>query len=195
MHLAVQKFIIPGFRDKIFKINRSVTEKFLRQASETTYVEEHSQRFMAKNGREGAMYAEPVEWVSTTGEEFAGNVVINAKIFIGTIWGKLLKRNLLNFKDHLVFSITVFINTKSFEDDLVNFFLKIKASKQVKRSNTLSRRTLQKFLVTTKYFCQRKKFYTTTYMKIFAVEILDEKTVSLCRQQVKAAGVPVVFSL
>ena len=113
---------------------------------------------MAKNGREGAIYAELVEWVSTTGEEFAGNVVINAKVFIGTIWGKLLQRNLLNFKDHLVFSITVFIKTKYFEDDLVNFFLKIKASKQVKRSNTLSRRTLQKLLVTAKYFCQRKNF-------------------------------------
>ena len=40
-----------------FKVNRLVTETILRQASETTYVEEHSQSFMAKNGREGAMYA------------------------------------------------------------------------------------------------------------------------------------------
>ena len=70
-----------------FKVNRSVTETILRQASETTYVEENSQSFMAKNGREGAMYAEPVEWVSTT-EKLIGNVVINAKIYIGTIWGR-----------------------------------------------------------------------------------------------------------
>ena len=51
------------------KVNRSVTEKIL-QASETTYVEEHIQSFMAKNGRKGAMYAEPVDWVSPTGEKF-----------------------------------------------------------------------------------------------------------------------------
>ena len=54
-------FAIPGFGHRTFLVNRSVTEKILRQASETTYVEEHSQRFLAKNGREGAMYAEPVE--------------------------------------------------------------------------------------------------------------------------------------
>ena len=36
------------------------------------------------------------------------NVLINAKIYIGTIWGKLLQRNLSNFKDPLGFSKTVF---------------------------------------------------------------------------------------
>ena len=77
---------------------------------------------MAKKGPEGAMYAEPVEWISPTGGKFIGNVVINAKIYNGTIWGKLLEQNLLNFKDALGFSKTVFIKTTYFEDNLVNFF-------------------------------------------------------------------------
>ena len=68
------------------------------------------------------MYAELVEWVSLTGEKFIGNVVINAKIYNGTIWSKLLEQNLLNFKDPLVFSKTVFIKTTYFENNLVIFF-------------------------------------------------------------------------
>ena len=90
---------IPGFEDWTLKVNRSVTKTVLEQASETTYVEEHSQSFMAKNGREVAMYVEPVDWVSSTGETLIGNVVVDAEICMGTIWLKLLQRNLLNFKD------------------------------------------------------------------------------------------------
>ena len=71
---------------KTFKVNNSVTEKILQRASETTYAEEHSQSSMKKNNREGAMYAEPVEWVSPTGVKLIGNVMINAKLYIGTIW-------------------------------------------------------------------------------------------------------------
>ena len=43
-----KNFAIPGFGDKAFKVNRSVTEKFLRQTCETTHVEEHSQSLMTK---------------------------------------------------------------------------------------------------------------------------------------------------
>ena len=106
-----KNFAIPVFGVRKFKVNRSVTETILRQASETTYVEEHSQSFKAKIGCEGAMYGEWVEWVSPTGANFIRNVLINAKIYIGTIWGKLLQRNLSNFKDPLGFSKTVFIKT------------------------------------------------------------------------------------
>ena len=51
-----KNFAIPGFGDRTFKFNRSLTEKLLRQTSESTYVVEHSQIFKTKNGREGAMY-------------------------------------------------------------------------------------------------------------------------------------------
>ena len=92
-------------------MDRSVTETILQQARETAFVEERSQSFMAKNGREGAMCAEPVEWISPTGDKLIGNIIIKAKIYIGTTWGKLLQRNLLNFKDPLGFSKTSFIKT------------------------------------------------------------------------------------
>ena len=121
---------------------------------------------MTKNERKGAMYAEPVECTSPTGQNFNGNVVIIANIYIGTIWGKLLQKNLLNFKGCLGCSKTVFIKTTYFEDDLVNYFLKIKVSKHVKRSNTLIKRTLQNFLVTTRPLLSAEKFYTKTNMTI-----------------------------
>ena len=124
-----KNFAIPGFGDWIFKVNRSVTEKLLRQTSETTYIEEHSQSFMTKNGRKSAMYAEPVDWTSPAGQKLIRNVVINAKIYIGTIWGKLHQRNLLNFKDPLGFLKTVFIKAKYFEDDLENYFFENQMSK------------------------------------------------------------------
>ena len=73
-----KNFALPGFRYKPFRVNKSVTEKILQRASETTYANEHSQSFIKKNNREGAMYAEPVEWVSPTGVTFIGNVMINA---------------------------------------------------------------------------------------------------------------------
>ena len=68
-----RNFPLPGFGEKTFKVSKSVTEKILQRASETTYAEEHSQSFMKKNNREGAMYAEPVEWVSPAGVKFIGN--------------------------------------------------------------------------------------------------------------------------
>ena len=56
----------------------------------------------------------------TSSRKLIGNVVIIAKIFTRTIWGKLLQRNLINFNDPLGFSKTVFIKTTYFEDDLAN---------------------------------------------------------------------------
>ena len=60
------------------------------------------------------MYSEPVEWVSPTGVKLIGNVMINAKHYIATIWGKLIQRNLLSFKDPLGFSKTVFYQNHIF---------------------------------------------------------------------------------
>ena len=108
-----KNFVLPGFGDKTSKVYNSVTEKIIQRASETTYAEEHSQSFMKKN-REGAMYAEPVEWVSPTGVKIIGNVMISAKLYIKTIWEKLIQRDLLSFKDPLGFSKTVFYQNHIF---------------------------------------------------------------------------------
>ena len=41
--------------------------------------------FISKNGRDGAMYSEPVECVSPTGEKVIRIVIIIAKIYIETV--------------------------------------------------------------------------------------------------------------
>ena len=66
-------------------------------------------------------------------------------------------------------------------------------SKHVKRSNTLIGRTLQKFLVTTSILLSAKKVYKKNKYEDFALEILEEKVISLRGQQVKPIGVPGVF--
>ena len=43
-----KNFALPGFGDKTFNVNNSITEKILQRASETNYVVEHSQSFMKK---------------------------------------------------------------------------------------------------------------------------------------------------
>ena len=148
-------------------MNNSVTEKILQRASETTYVEEHSQSFMKKNNREGAMYAEPVEWVSPTGLKLIGNVMINAKLYIGTIWGKLIQRNLLNFKDPLGFSKTVFIKTTYFEDNFVNYFFFENQGEQTGQTfKHFNKEYPIKILVTTRPLLSAEKIYTKTNTKI-----------------------------
>ena len=75
-----------------------------------------------ETGREGAMYAEPVEWLSRTEEELIENVVINAKTYIRTIWGKLQQRILFIFKDALGFLKKCLHQICIFEGDLINYF-------------------------------------------------------------------------
>ena len=146
-----------------------------------------------KNGREGAMYAEPVQWVSPTGEKLNGNVVINAKTYIGAIWGKLLQRNLINLKDPLGFSRIIFIKTTFSEDNLVNCFFENQGdqtSQTIKHFNKEESANIFGNNKTT--FISGKIVHKTNY-EDFALEILEEKTVSLCEQQVKTTGVPGVF--
>ena len=182
-----KNFALPGFGDKTFKVNNSETENILQRASRTTYAEEHSQSFMKKNNREGAMYAERVECVSPTGVKLIGNVMINAKLYIGTIWRKLIQRNLLSFKDPLGFSKTVFIKTTYFEDSLVNYFFENEGEQTCQ--------TIKHFKKDdpVKIFGNNKTTFIRNKYEDFALEILEEKAISLCGQQVKTTGGPGVF--
>ena len=147
---------------------------------------------MTKKGREGDMYTEPVERTSTTGQKFNWLVVINAYIYMGTIWGKLLQRNLLNFKDPLGFSKYVFIKTTYFEDDLVNYFFENQGEQTCQ--------TIKHFNMEDPVRCFGNNKTTFISGKIlnkkyedFALKILEEKTIKLCGQRVKPTGVPIVF--
>ena len=110
------------------------------------------------------MYAEPVEWVSPTVVKLIGNVMINAKLYIGTIWGKLLQRSLLNFKDPLGFPKTVFIRTTHFEDDLVNYFFENQGKQNIKHFN---KQNPAKIFGDNKTTFISGKFYTRTNLKTF----------------------------
>ena len=139
------------------------------------------------------MYAEPVEWVSPTGVKFIGKVMINAKLYIGTIWGKLIQRNLLSFKDPLGFPKTVLIKTTHFEDDIINYFFENQDKQTVQTIKHFNKEDPAKiFGINLTTFISGKILHKNKY-KDFALKILEEKVI-LRGQQVKVTGVPGVFS-
>ena len=93
-------------------------------------------------------------------------MVINAETYIGTIWRKLLKRNLINFKDPPVFSKTVFIKTTYFADNLVNYYFENQDEQKCQTIKDFNKGALREFLVTTKRPLSAEKFYTKTNIKI-----------------------------
>ena len=139
------------------------------------------------------MYAEPVEWVSPTGVKLIGNVMINAKLYIRTIWGKLIQRNLLSFKEPLGFSKAVFIKTTYFEDDLVNYFFENQGEQTCQTIKHFNKEDPVKIFGNNKTTYIGQKILHRIKYEDFALEILEEKAISLCGQQLKATGVPCVF--
>ena len=120
--------------------------------------------------------------------------MINAKLYIGTIWGKLIQRSLLSFKDLLGFSKTVFIKITYFEDDLVNyFFFENQGEQTCQTIKHLKKEDPVKFFGNNKTTFIRGKMLHKNRYEDFALEILEEKAISLCGQQVKTTGVTGVF--
>ena len=120
--------------------------------------------------------------------------MINAILYIGVIWGKMIQRNLLSFKDPLGFSKTVFIKTTCFEDDLVNYFFVENQGEQTCQTiiHFNKEDTVTIFGNNKTTFISGKILHKNKY-EDFALEILEEKAISLCGQQVKTTGVPGVF--
>ena len=139
------------------------------------------------------MYAESVDWVSPTGVKLIGNVMINAKLYIGIIWGKLIQRNLLSFKDPLGFSKTVFIKTTYFEDDLVNNCFENQGKQTCQTIKHFNKEDPVKIFGNNKTTFISEKILHKNKYEDFALEILEEKAISLFGQQVKTTGVPGVF--
>ena len=108
--------------------------------------------------------------------------MINAKHYIATIWEKLIQRNLLSFKDPLGFSKTIFIKTTYFEDDLVNFFFENEGEQTCQTIKHFNKEDQVKILGNNKTtFISGKILHTNKY-EDFALEILEEKAISLCGQ-------------
>ena len=94
-------------------------EKSFRQASETTYIKEHSQSFMKKNGHKSNIYSELVEWVSLPVDNSL-EMWYYCKNFHHNNLGKAATKKPNNFKDPLGFSKTVLIKSTYFEHDLAS---------------------------------------------------------------------------
>ena len=119
--------------------------------------------------------------------------MINAEIYIRIIWGKLIQRKLLSFKDPLGFSKTVFIETTYFEDDLINYFFENQCEQTCQAIKHFNKEDPVKISGNNKTnFISGKILHKNKY-EDFALKILEEKTISLCGQQVKTTGVPGVF--
>ena len=88
---------------------------------------------MEKNGRKGAMYAEPVEWVLPAGGKIIDNLGIISKNLHRNNLGKAGSKKLLNIEDLLCFSKPVFIKTTYFVDNLEIYFPR--KSRQANMSN------------------------------------------------------------
>ena len=171
-----KKNAIPGFGDRTFKVTRSVTETILQHSSETTNVEEHSQSFMEKMDSKALCMQS--FYGLTYSRKFIGNVVINAKFFIGTNWGKLLQRNLVKFKDPLRFSTTVFIKTAYLVNDLVNYFFKNKGEQICQTTKHFNKEDPAKSFDNnrTTFIC-KKVLHKNNYEDL-ALEILEKKAIS-----------------
>ena len=92
--------------------------------------------------------------------------MIIAKLYIGTIWGKLIQRNLLSFKDRLGFPKSVFIKTTHFEDDLVNYFFENQDNQTCQTIKHFNKEEPAKVFGNNKTTFISGNFYTKTNMKI-----------------------------
>ena len=114
----------------------------------------------------------------TYSRKLIGNVVINAKFFIGTIWGKLLQRNLVSFKDPLCFSKTVFIKTAYLVNDLVNYFFKNKGEQICQTTEHFNKEDPAKIFGNNRTAFTCEKVLHKNNNEDFALEILEKKAIS-----------------
>ena len=105
----------------------------------------------------------------------------------------MLQGNLISFKDPLGFSETVFIKTTHFEDDFVNYLFENQGEQTCLTIKQINKENPVKFFGNSKTtFISGKTLHKNKY-EDFALEILEERSISLWGQQVKTIGIPGVF--
>ena len=87
----------------------------------------------------------------------------------------MLQRNLLNFKDLLGFSKTVFIKTTYFEDDLVNFFFENQSEQICQTIKHFNKEDPAKTFGNNKANFISEKILHKNKTEDFALEILEGK--------------------
>ena len=93
--------------------------------TDAEFVQKVSKTFMKGGDEKGVNYVYPVEWINPKGETQNGNIMINAEIFMGTLFietREANERTWLYFKDPLKQEQTLLYQGDTFELDSVQYF-------------------------------------------------------------------------
>ena len=92
--------------------------------TDAEFVQKISKTFMKGGDKKGVNYVYPVDWINSKGEIQKGNSMINAEIFMGTLFIETREANegtWPNFKDPLKQEWTLLYKGDTFEIDLVQY--------------------------------------------------------------------------
>ena len=93
--------------------------------TDAEFVQKVSKTFMKGGGEKGVNFVYPVEWINPKGETKKGNIMINAEIFLGTLFIETREANegtWFYFKDRLKQEQTLLYQGDTFEIDSVQYF-------------------------------------------------------------------------
>ena len=143
--------------------------------TDAEFVQKISKTFLKGGDEKGVNYVYPVDWINPIGETQKGNIMINAEIFMGTLFIETREANegtWLYFKDPLKQEQTLLYQGDTFEIDSVQYLFD-----QDKKPNIL---TIVKFsdLITAKIVRAGNKKYLTSKLdrKRYLVVHLKNKT-------------------
>ena len=92
--------------------------------TDAVFVQKISRTFMKGGDEKGVNYVYPVDWINPKGETQKDNIMINAEIFIGTLFIEIREKNegtWLCFKDPLKQEQTLLYQGDTFEIDSVQY--------------------------------------------------------------------------
>ena len=93
--------------------------------TDAEFVQKVSKTFMKGGDEKGVNYVYPVEWINPKGETQKGNIMINAEIFLGTLFietREATEGTWLYFKDPLKQEQALLYQGDTFEIDSVQYF-------------------------------------------------------------------------
>ena len=150
---------LPGLGDFEFNAPKEVLNEMNIDRTDAEFVQKISKTFMKGGNEKGVNYVYPVDWINPKGETQKGNIMINAEIFMGTLFIETREANegtWLYFKDPLKQEQTLLYQGDTFEIDSVQYLFD-----QDKKPNIL---TIVKFSdsITAKLVSAGNKKYLTS---------------------------------
>ena len=147
---------LPGLCDFEFNAPKEVFNEMNVDRTDAGFVQKVSKTFMKCEDEKGVNYVYPVVWINLKGETLKGNIMMNAEIFIRTLFIQTREANegtWLYFKDPLKQEQTLLYQGDTIEIDSVQYLFN-----QDKKPNIL---TIVKFSdsITAKIVCAGNKKY------------------------------------